>query len=355
MIKKILLIFLCFSVFPFSACYDAVEIDDLAYVVAMGIDKGEKKTFRITFQYAVPLNIASGIEGSPGEEAPLTSLTVEADSLHTALNDANGKIAKTSALSHLNLLLLSDSAAMQDLHFLQDELLSLPDLPKTACLALCGGTASDKLAAVSSPLERNPSRYYTDFFQNAVSGYELSRTVSDFLRPDTDTALPYLKSGETFEITGMAILKEHTLYKIYPKQDILLLNLLRGNTKDLKYETANGVYRLDARTKPDISVRPESTPIVSVSLDLTGEPLSGKDFLFRDSKKADADISGSLKADLLQFLYKLTKDDIDLLNLSDRMKKHFLTEKELKAYAPQKKYPASVFSMKIHFRNTKTD
>ncbi len=355
MIKKLLLILLCFSLFPLSACYDAVEIDDLAYVVAMGIDKGDSKTFRITLQYAVPLNIASGIEGSPGEEAPLTSLTVEADSLHTALNDANGKIAKTTALSHLNLLLLGDGAATQDLGYLKDELLSLPDLPKTACLALCGGLAADKLAAVSSPLERNPSRYYADFFQNDVSGYELSRTVSAFLRPDTDTALPYLEPGEAFEIAGMAILKEHTLYKIYPKQDILLLNILRGNTKDLKYETPNGIYRIDARTAPEISIRPEEVPVVSVTLDLTGEPLSGKDFLFQDSKKASTELSDNLKKDLLQFLNKMTKDDIDLLNLSDRIKKHFLTEKELKAYAPREKYSHSVFSVKVHFRNTKTD
>lgn len=355
MIKKLLVLLLCICLLPLCACYDAVEIDELAYVVAMGIDKGEYKTFRITFQYAVPLNIASGIDGNAGEDSPLSCLTVESDSLHTALNEVSGKIAKITSLSHLNLLMLGNSAATQDLSYLKQELSALPNLSKNAYLALCAGSAHEKLNAVSSPLERNPSRYYTDFFLNNTSGYAITQTLSAFLTPDTDTAIPYFDVGTAFEISGMAILKENTLYKIYPRKDILLLNILQGNTSDLKYETANGVYRIEARSKPEFSIRTETVPIVSAQLDLTGEPLSGKDFLFSDNKKATADITQTLEQDLLQFLNKTTTDDADLLNLSAQMKRHFLTEKEVSVYAPREKYPNCVFTVKIHFRNTKTN
>ena len=278
MIKKCFLLLLIAVSLPLSGCYDAVEIDDLAYVVAVGIDRGEQKTYRITLQYAVPLNIAGGIDGSPGEEAPLSAITTETDSMHLALEMANAKLAKTTDFSHLNVILLGESASKTDLSYLREDLKTLADIPKDACLAVCKGSASDKLSSVSSPLELNPSRYYTDFFAEPSSGYGLKQHLSAFLTSSSALALPYLSESETFEITHMAVLKEDTLFKLYPKEDILLYNLMTGDFQDLKYETEHGVYRLDARSTPKISVRVENIPVISVSLDLTGEPLAGRRF-----------------------------------------------------------------------------
>jgi spore germination protein KC len=47
-------------VLPFliTGCYDRKELDDLAYAIALGIDKGDEKNLDITYQIAIPLKIS---------------------------------------------------------------------------------------------------------------------------------------------------------------------------------------------------------------------------------------------------------------------------------------------------------
>ena len=52
-----LLIILVLS-FLITGCYDRKELDDLAYAIALGIDKGDEKNLDITYQIAIPLKIS---------------------------------------------------------------------------------------------------------------------------------------------------------------------------------------------------------------------------------------------------------------------------------------------------------
>jgi len=73
--KKVLSIVLLFLMLTmtFTSCYDRKEIDDLAYVVAIGLDKGKTNTLRMSFLIAVPRNIGGG-EGSAGGGGEETSI-----------------------------------------------------------------------------------------------------------------------------------------------------------------------------------------------------------------------------------------------------------------------------------------
>ena len=63
--KNTILILLIYVIsLTLSSCYDSTEVDDLVYVIAIGIDSTENEEFEFTFQSAVPLNISSGIETS---------------------------------------------------------------------------------------------------------------------------------------------------------------------------------------------------------------------------------------------------------------------------------------------------
>lgn len=348
----LLILSICFLFCP--GCYDAIEIDDLAYVVAMGIDKSESNTYRITLQYAVPLNIAGGIDGTKGEEAPVNSMTFDTDSLHLALDSANSKIAKITDLSHLSMIVIGKDAAQGDLTYLKDDMKGASDLRQDAAIAICDGNAQDLLNNVSSPLDLNPSLFYKEFFSDTVSGFGIKQSVASFLKSTSALPLPFLADSRQLEIAGMAILKENTLFKVYPAQDILLYNLLSKSISNLKYETEHGIYRIDARSTPKISVRPEQPAVISVSLDLTGEPLSGKDFLFSDNKKATRDIKSTLQKDLFAFLEKTKKDNCDIFNFANRLKPHFTTETHLDNYLTRYDYGSATFSVRISFRNTKT-
>ncbi len=45
----VLIIIVCL---PMAGCYDAIEIDEEVYTLAIGVDKGVNNMIRVTFQYA---------------------------------------------------------------------------------------------------------------------------------------------------------------------------------------------------------------------------------------------------------------------------------------------------------------
>lgn len=51
--KRFLFLFFVASLFFLSGCWDKMELEDRAYVVALGLDKNEKENFiDVTFQIA---------------------------------------------------------------------------------------------------------------------------------------------------------------------------------------------------------------------------------------------------------------------------------------------------------------
>lgn len=80
--NKIIAILLIFSLcLGLTGCYDKKEVDDLAYVLALGIDKGKTNTLKVTLQYAVPSKLGGGGgglgSGAGGSQAS-SIITVEA-------------------------------------------------------------------------------------------------------------------------------------------------------------------------------------------------------------------------------------------------------------------------------------
>ena len=63
-----IIILLIFS-FTLTGCYDRREIDDLAYVIALGLDIGQTNELRMTLQLALPIAMGSGAEKAKAEEA----------------------------------------------------------------------------------------------------------------------------------------------------------------------------------------------------------------------------------------------------------------------------------------------
>ena len=102
-----------------TGCYDSREVDNMAYVTAIGVDKGTNENLKFTLQFAVPLNISGGIETgekSEGGKSPLDNMTIEADTLYSAIDYANNSISKQVNVAHCKLLVFSDELAKEGLN-----------------------------------------------------------------------------------------------------------------------------------------------------------------------------------------------------------------------------------------------
>lgn len=350
MLKKIIPLIICLML---CGCYDSTEIDDLAYVVAIGIDKGENAPYKISFQYAVPLNIGSGIDSEPGDKSPLSLLSIETTSVQMASALANNHIAKITDLSHLKLVLFSEEAAKSGISFFKKDFENALSVRPQTNIAVCKGDAYSALASVSSPLELNPSRYYEDFFDNLFSNYSVKQNTSSLFSDKNVFSVPYVLSENGLSCNGMIMFKNFKAVDIFTSKEVLIQNLMQNEFSHLNFETEDGVFRLDAETPPSFSVKIKEKPVIVVNLSLTGEPVSGKEILFTDAKYSEKLIVNSLKSSVAKFLEHTKEINCDALNFSSHAKRKFFTDEGYKNYNFDEKYKDSSFEINISFKNIK--
>ncbi|WP_138419207.1 Ger(x)C family spore germination protein [Aquibacillus sediminis] len=97
-----------------TGCYDKTELEQQAYVVAIGVDKGEKEnTYDLTYQIANP-EVGSSITGGSSDEAPFELVTVQGIDFMTATATANSFVAKNITLDHTKVLFVSEELARSE-------------------------------------------------------------------------------------------------------------------------------------------------------------------------------------------------------------------------------------------------
>jgi len=334
-----------------SGCYDSVEIDDLAYVVAVGVDKGEHKPYKITFQYAVPLNISP--DGG-GEGKPLTFLSFETESIQTAVSYADSKMAKITDLSHLNLIVFSEDISKDGIMQLKADLYASVKTAPDALMAVCKGDALKCLESVSSPLELNPSRFYDDFFESAVSSpYAVKEPALGFFNGKTDFALPVLAVSDSVSNGGMAAFKNGKLVTLFSLEETLIYNILKGSFTDLLIETEKGIFSIDSELSPKYSIETKEKPHIKIKLSLSGEARTGTEEILKNPKSANENLTSSLKKQILLFLQKTKEINCDILTLSSHAKRKFLTDRDFEKYRWEEKYRDAEFEVTVVFKNTK--
>lgn len=97
----------------FSAAYTARKIDNIAYVLALGIDVGEKAKLKISAQFTNSAAYSPSAGSSAESSSNIVLVSGEADSIFSALNLINSYIGKEVNLSHCSLYIFSEEFAKQ--------------------------------------------------------------------------------------------------------------------------------------------------------------------------------------------------------------------------------------------------
>lgn len=106
-------ILICFTL---TSCYDAREIDDEVYAIALGIDKGSTNAFRISIQY--PNYKGQGGGGSKeekgsGQQESSNVSTIEAPTILEGINMFGMAIPRRVSLMHIKVLVISEDLARE--------------------------------------------------------------------------------------------------------------------------------------------------------------------------------------------------------------------------------------------------
>jgi len=169
-------------------CYDRQEVDDFAYVIAIGLDKGKINILRLTLQLAKPTVIGSGGGGegggggggSDGSEAT-TTIVVETPSIFSGLNMANNSLSKKLNLAHAKVMVFSKELAQEGIERYINAIPRTREIRPNISIAVSTSSAEDYIKAVQPHLEINPAKYYEMNYQTfKYTGLSINNDFHNF-------------------------------------------------------------------------------------------------------------------------------------------------------------------------------
>ena len=163
----------------FSASYNALNIEKLAYVVAIGIDKSNENLYSFSFQFT---NVTSNTESGTAEKSPSIVNSVEASSISSAVNLMNTYIGKRLNLSHCKVIVLSEDIASQGISNQIYTLMNDTEVRPSANIVVSKCNAKYYIQNSKPILENLITKYYNIFpSSSSYTGYTANATIGDFL------------------------------------------------------------------------------------------------------------------------------------------------------------------------------
>ncbi len=357
-IKFIIPIF--FALMVLGGCFDSREIDETAYIIALGVDKGAENNYSYTFQLANPLEMASGEEESEGKnpDSSVRNFVVASPDFYIAKNQLNNFLSKNVDMSHLKLIVFSkdleNSEFLRHSQFLMHERQVRPHTN----VAVSTDTAENFIKSVKPTLEANTAKYYELMGLRSDNLYAPSVTISAFLdelsSQDGATALPlactspkadnavndtsdFWVSTSSAQIDsknaamlGMAVFKKGEMCGYYDSDSALIFNILSGKIKTCTITLKNPAevnsnlvfrlnipksagYRLDEKDNKYKIIVSQNADIKFVGSFLP-KGFKNEAELYNFAKQA-------ISKKITDFVYDLSRTkSVDILNIGERLK-----------------------------------
>ena len=390
----ILIIFVLCIAIPFSGSYSVQSIDDLAYLIALGIDVGETSTYKLTFQFTMPNS--SGGDTPSSETAPIIINSVDAPTLDSAINLMNTYVSKEISLSHCKAVVISEDIAKKGISNISYNLMNKVQIRPNCNVIISKSTANDFIKNVNPSLENLIAKFYEisptsskytgytsdakigSFFNDlaciscepiAMLGFvdtKNSRSSTNFTT-QTSSSSGSSDSGSSdnssknSEIMGLAVFKsdklvgeltpDETLYRSLIANDIESCYVSIPQSEPKKEPLTLFVYN---KKNPKVKVEIiNNSPLIHLELYLEAKVLSVDSSSVNMSEEKFEEISAMtnhyLKTQITKFLYKTSKEyKSDINHFGKYAFPLFYTTSEFQKYNWLDNYQNSFFDVKIN-------
>ena len=369
-------------IYAFSASYSANNIDNIAYVTALGIDIGDTDdTIKVSFEFTDDSTFSE--EGSSEESTPIID-TVTSISIDSAINLLNSYVGKQINLAHCKVIIISQELAEKGIEAEIAELINNIEVRPTTNIIITKSTATEYIENSTSSLEKVLTKYY-DIFPNSseYTGYTSNIMLGEFYESLIDEktgtlailggineeneeteniSLSTIVAGETpivgergTENIGLAVFKGDIFLGELTAIDTLCYTLISGEVESFLLQIYNTDEISDyidinffQNTAPKIDIDVlEDNPTINISFKLSGS-IAGtqNDDISLDEISTIA--SSYLKSYILEYLNKTISDfECDLNNFANYAKCKFLTTEEWENYNWPEKYLNCRFNITV--------
>ncbi|NPV91255.1 MAG: Ger(x)C family spore germination protein [Firmicutes bacterium] len=397
--KLIFLTFIIIISVSLSGCWDYQEIGEIAYVQALGIDRGKENKLTITAQIAVPGKLQSGSgDTSQGKGNPFEVVSVESPSVMASLNLMNTFVNRRISLKHTRIIIISEDFARDGTLPYLEVISRLPQVRRSIMIGVSKGISAKELLEKNQPVfEITPSKYidmaaemsqYTGFspfepqflfFYNAARSLGAD-PVAPLLSVKRKTPQGEGKTidpqgwisegsyrageiprsgGNEVEIMGAALFRGNKLVGDIDGDEMTALAILRNTFHQAYFSlpdpmnperitSVNLFQKQGANFEFDLT---NPTPKVKIQVFLKGDVLgiqthaNYEDPQYRNI--LENGIAEKMKSDIVKLLQHTQSLGVDPAWIGEKAKMHFLTDKEWEDYNWKSVYPKAEIEVDV--------
>lgn len=389
-LKKIFItIIILVLLIAFNSSYSALNIDNLAFVVAMGIDVSDTKQIKVTFQFVKP---PSTTEGS-NQESQIIEDSVDANSISNALNLMDTYFAKRLDLSHCRIIVFSEEIAKRGISSYIYTLMNDVQIRPSANIIVSNCTANYYIKSCNPSLENSITRYYDIFPESGkYTGYLYNSTIGDFFNnlictycepyailggtnfsdnnssqtsnindSNTKSGISPISGTKGTENIGMAVFKNDKLAGELNAIETVCFNILK---KDVDSFLISVPSPNQENQKIDIYLTPLDKSKIDVNI-VNGSPYIKINYSFKAkiysvnenssyiNEASLLEISNScnkyLESILTEYLYKTSQEfKSDVTGLGKYVVSNFSTNQDFENYNWSNNYTNSTFDVNIN-------
>lgn len=404
-LKKQLKLALAFTLLLFSAgCYGYHEVDESAFVIAVGLDRGRENVIKVTTMVAVPRNIAvgggvgAGGGGGGGEENTLV-VSMESPTFLSSLEMLNAFVDRRADMTHNRAIVISRDLAEEDIGRYLNSFVRFPQFRRHTYIMVTEGSASDFIREIKPILEVNPAKYiellmmnknYTEFIPNSTV-FEYyndlrSLAVSPIMalvgleREEPGPTDPSPKSKGSFiagqipaegggkpEIMGAAVFRDGRMVGTINGDEVGFTKMVRG---DLQWKMMSVMDPLHPGKFVVFEITPQKPP--EIRADLEGEApyiearvfLEGTMVSVQSGERYERPeltpliqqaVEARLTRETMEFVRKMQQEfRTDVFGFGRVARKQFLTWPEWEEYGWLERFPEAEIEVSYEFRVRRT-
>lgn len=192
--KFVLIIITLFILLISSGCYNYKEINDMAIVSSIGIDKDNKND-----KYIVSAQIMNSKESEDSEDSQITVYTKEGDTVHEALRNITLKSPRKLYGNHLSKIVLSEEVAKEGIDNILDTFNRITEVRNEFVITIVKEDKASDVLKVLTTTESIPAEYVklslkiADKTSGLTYATKLDEFISLYLKKGIDPVVPVLK------------------------------------------------------------------------------------------------------------------------------------------------------------------
>ena len=192
--KFVLIIITLFILLISSGCYNYKEINDMAIVSSIGIDKDNKND-----KYIVSAQIMNSKESEDSEDSQITVYTKEGDTVHEALRNITLKSPRKLYGNHLSKIVLSEEVAKEGIDNILDIFNRITEVRNEFIITIVKEDKASDVLKVLTTTESIPAEYFklslkiADKTSGLTYATKLDEFISLYLKKGIDPVVPVLK------------------------------------------------------------------------------------------------------------------------------------------------------------------